>query len=126
MAALVCVAAGVAQPTKIRLKIEGVSHTHAAGAGLLCARISGTAGSTLFVEAYGPGVPEQHTWKQSLLPRRGSALVTSALVTFAITAEGAYRIKVTANKPKEGRSVATSDYVVPPEGVSLRGRFACA
>lgn len=121
MTALVCVAASVAQPSKIKLKIEGVSHTYVAGKTLLCARISGTAGASLVVEAYGAGLPEQHAFTQALLPPRGQVVVG-----FTVTEPGGYRLKVTANKPKQGRSVATSDYLVPPQDVALRGRFACA
>lgn len=122
MAALVCVAAAVATPAKIKLQIAAVSHTYTAGKGLLCARITGTAGSTLVVEAFGAGVPEQHAFTQALMPKKGSVVVG-----FTVTAPGPYRIKVTANKPKEGRSVATGDYVVPPvEAGVVRGTFACA
>lgn len=120
MAALVCVAAAVAQPGKLKLRIDAISHTYVAGKTLLCARISGTAGSSLLVEAYGAGVAEQHTWTEALLPPRGQVIVG-----FTVTQTGPYRLKVTANKPKEGRSVATADYVVPDESVA-RGRFACA
>lgn len=119
--ALICVAAAIAQPSKIKLAIAGVSHSYVAGKSLICARITGTPGASLFVEAYGPGVPNQHTWTQALLPARGTVVVG-----FTLTSEGAYRIKVTANKPKEGRSVVTSDYLVPPESAAARGTFACA
>jgi hypothetical protein len=121
MIALVCVAAAVAQPSKLKLTIAGVSHTYTAGKGLLCARISGTAGASLFVEAYGPGVADQHVWTQALLPAKGTVVVG-----FTVSLEGAYRLKVTANKPKVGRSVATADYLVPPRDVAARGTFGCA
>jgi hypothetical protein len=121
MAALVCVAAAVAQPSKIKLRIDAVSHTYVAGKTLLCARISGTAGASLVVEAYGAGVPDQHTWTQALMPPRGQVVVG-----FTVTQPGDYRLKVTANKPKQGRAVATSDYLVPPQDIAARGVFGCA
>jgi hypothetical protein len=55
LVALVCVAAAVSATQKIKLRIDGVSHTYAAESGYLCARISGTPGSRLLVEIYGPG-----------------------------------------------------------------------
>jgi hypothetical protein len=121
LVALICVAAAVAQPSKIKLTIVGISHSYLDGKGFICARISGTAGSSLFIEAYGPGVANQHVWTQALLPPRGSVVVG-----FPVAIEGAYRIKVTANKPKQGRSVATRDYLVPPALAAARGTFACA
>lgn len=121
MAALVCVAAAVATPSKLSLRIDGVSHTHLPAGTLLCARISGTAGATLLVEAYGAGLPEQHAFTEALLPGRGPVVVG-----FTVTMPGPYRIKVTANKKKVGRSVTTKDYVVPPVEIVPRGRFACA
>lgn len=121
MAALVCVAAAVATPSKLSLRIDGVSHTHLPTGTLLCARISGTAGATLLVEAYGAGLPEQHAFTEALLPARGPVVVG-----FTVTIPGPYRIKVTANKKKVGRSVATKDYVVPAVEIAPRGSFACA
>ncbi len=121
LAALVCVAAALATPSKLTLRIDGVSHTHLPTGTLLCARISGTAGSTLLVEAYGAGLPEQHAFTEAVLPARGPVLVG-----FTITAPGPYRIKVTANKKKVGRSIAVKDYVVPEVEIAARGRFACA
>jgi len=120
MAALVCVAAAVAQPTKVKLRVDAVSHTYTAGKTLLCARVSGTAGASLFVEAYGAGVADRHVWTEALMPPRGTVVLG-----FTVTQPGPYRLKVTASKPKDGRAVVTADYVVP-DAATPRGRFACA
>ena len=120
LAALVCVAAGVAASQKIKLRIDGVSHTYGANGSYLCARISGTPGSRLLVEAYGPGVADGHAFTESLLGPKGSVTVG-----FTLQAEGAHRVKVTANKAKQGRAVATRDYAVPAQDVAMLGRFSC-
>lgn len=120
LVALVCVAAAVSATQKIKLRIDGISHTYAGATGYLCARISGTAGSRLLVEIYGPGVTDGHTFTESLINPKGSAFVG-----ITITAPGKHRVKVTANKPKQGRAVATKDYVVPAQDVAMLGRFAC-
>lgn len=120
LAALVCVAAAVGASQKIKLRIDGVSHTYTPSGNYLCVKLSGTAGSALLVEAYGPGVADGHAFTQALLPRTGRVLVG-----FTLGAEGAHRVKVTANKKKEGRAVATRDYVVPAAEVAAFGAFSC-
>ena len=120
LVALVCVAAGVSATQKIKLRVDGVSHTYAGESGYLCARISGTPGARLLVEIYGPGVTDGHTFTESLLNPKGTAFVG-----VTITAPGKHRVKVTANKPKEGRAVVTRDYAVPTQDVAMLGRFAC-
>ena len=120
LVALVCVAAGVSATQKIKLRIDGVSHTYAADTGYLCARVSGTAGSRLLVEIYGPGVRDGHVFTDSMLNEKGVAFVG-----ITITASGRHRVKVTANKPKQGRAVVTKDYDVPARDVAMLGRFSC-
>lgn len=120
LVALVCVAAAVSATQKIKLRVDGVSHTYAADTGYLCVRISGTAGSRLLVEIYGPGVTDGHMFTQSLLNPKGRAFVGVTL-----TAPGKHRVKVTANKPKQGRAVVTKDYTVPTQDIAPLGRFAC-
>jgi hypothetical protein len=34
-------------------------------------------------------------------------------------------VKVTANKPKEGRAVVSKDYTVPTQDIAMLGRFVC-
>lgn len=120
LVALVCVAAAVGAGQKVSLRIEGVSHTYGPSGSYLCVKVQGTAGAALLVEAYGPGVGDGHAFTQALLPRSGRVLVG-----FALKAEGAHRVKVTATKKKQGRSVATRDYVVPSAEVAPAGPFAC-
>lgn len=120
LVALVCVAAAVSATQKIKLRIDSVSHTYAAETGYLCARISGTPGSRLTIEIYGPGVTDGHTFTQSLVNRKGAAFVG-----ITITAPGKHRVKVTANKRKQGRAVVTKDYTVPAQEIAMLGRFAC-
>jgi len=120
LVALVCVAAAVGSGQKIALRIDGVSHTYTESGSYLCVRISGTAGARLLVEAYGPGVAEGHAFTESMLTPKGKAFVG-----FSLSAEGRHRVKVTANKAKQGRSVATKDYTVPAPDLAPVGRFSC-
>ena len=120
LVALICVAASVAASQKIKLRIDAVSHTYAPNGNYLCARISGTAGAHLLVEVYGPGVGEGHVFTQSMIGRNGKVTVG-----FALAAEGDHRVKVTANKPKQGRAVVTKDYAVPAQDIAVYGRFSC-
>jgi hypothetical protein len=122
--ALVClvfVAASVAGSQKLKLRIVGVSHSYTAGKALLCVRVGSEPGASVFVEAYGAGVPNGHTWTEALVPRRGEITVG-----FTVTATGSHRLKITAQKKKVGRTVATRDYAVPALEAAPQGPFACA